>query len=68
MLVNALHEASEKNKSSVLLSFDFTEAFDRINHEKLIKKMKNMSIPSPFIAWVVDFLKGRHIWMCCIMK
>ena len=60
MLVNALHEASEKNKSSVLLSFDFTEAFDRINHEKLIKKMKNMRIPSPFIAWVVDFLKGRQ--------
>ena len=60
LLVNALHEADATQKSSILLSFDFTEAFDRINHTKLLAKMKAMGIPSPFIGWIANFLSGRR--------
>ena len=59
LLVNALHGARKGGKSSILLSFDFTEAFDRINHVKLIAKMVAMGIPSPFIGWVANFLTRR---------
>eukprot|EP01060_Flectonema_neradi_P017713 TRINITY_DN2455_c0_g1_i6.p1 TRINITY_DN2455_c0_g1~~TRINITY_DN2455_c0_g1_i6.p1 ORF type:complete len:1291 (+),score=92.88 TRINITY_DN2455_c0_g1_i6:504-4376(+) len=59
LLVNAICEARMENKRSVLLSFDFTAAFDKIDHQKLIDKMAALKIPSRFVKWVIGFLRKR---------
>ena len=35
---------------------DFSKAFDRINHQILIKKMRLLGIDNSLINWVIDFL------------
>lgn len=38
---------------------DFSKAFDRVPHSKLITKMKNLGIPSQVVNWVISYLTGR---------
>jgi hypothetical protein len=40
--------------------FDFSKAFDRINHQILIKKMRLLGIDNSLINWVIDFLMQRR--------
>ena len=39
---------------------DFSKAFDRINHQILIKKMRLLGIDNSLINWVIDFLMQRR--------
>ena len=38
---------------------DFSKAFDRINHQILIKKMRLLGIDDSILNWVIDFLMQR---------
>ena len=44
---------------SILITFDFSKAFDRIDHRKLVQKMLNMQLPAGFLRLLVDYLKHR---------
>eukprot|EP01060_Flectonema_neradi_P033701 TRINITY_DN572_c0_g1_i1.p1 TRINITY_DN572_c0_g1~~TRINITY_DN572_c0_g1_i1.p1 ORF type:complete len:1069 (+),score=93.84 TRINITY_DN572_c0_g1_i1:2156-5362(+) len=59
VLLNALSKAKNRCEKAIMVSFDFSAAFDRINHDILIRKMYNMGIPNQYINWVVQFLSQR---------
>lgn len=48
-----------KNKSTVVAYFDFTKAFDRINHKILLLKLKKYGFCDNFICWLSSYLSGR---------
>ncbi|CAB4032223.1 RNA-directed DNA polymerase from mobile element jockey, partial [Paramuricea clavata] len=39
--------------------FDFRKAFDLIDHNILVRKLKDLNIAHNIISWIVDFLKCR---------
>ena len=39
---------------------DFTKAFDKINHDILMKKMINHKIKGKTALWIQSFLKNRQ--------
>ena len=41
------------------LLLDFSKAFDRINHNILLRKMKDLTIDPTLIEWVRSFLSNR---------
>ena len=44
---------------STLLSFDLTRAFDNVNHERLIEKLKEAGFPKSFLVWIMNYLRAR---------
>lgn len=42
-----------------ILFLDFSKAFDRVSHNKLILKMKTIGIPPEIINWVISYLTNR---------
>ena len=40
--------------------FDYSKAFDLIDHNLLVRKVFNLVIPRGMALWVVDFLKQRY--------
>lgn len=40
--------------------FDYSKAFDLIDHNLLVRKIFNLSIPQGVALWVVDFLTQRY--------
>ena len=50
------------NKEVVeLIMFDFSKAFDRVNHRLLLKKLKKLGVSGPLLDWIRDFLVGRKM-------
>ena len=45
--------------ASVFVSFDFTKAFDKINHGDLLFKLRNMQLPTGFFNLMVDYVSNR---------
>eukprot|EP01060_Flectonema_neradi_P037212 TRINITY_DN741_c0_g1_i4.p1 TRINITY_DN741_c0_g1~~TRINITY_DN741_c0_g1_i4.p1 ORF type:complete len:1222 (+),score=65.98 TRINITY_DN741_c0_g1_i4:1817-5482(+) len=60
ILLDAISRSGNAGQSSVMVAFDFTAAFDRINHRILIDKMRRMGIPTQYIKWVTHFLSNRE--------
>lgn len=46
--------------ASVFIAFDFSKAFDRIDHQMLIVKAQEANLPSGFIILLADYLKDRR--------
>jgi hypothetical protein len=44
-----------------LILFDFSKAFDRVNHCLLLKKLKSVGVTGYLLAWISDFLVGRKM-------
>ena len=44
-----------------LILFDFSKAFDRVNHRLLLKKLKLLGISGNLLKWIEDFLVGRQM-------
>ena len=42
-----------------MVGLDFSAAFDRVNHNALIYKLRQLSIGGPFLNILMDFLTGR---------
>ncbi|CAF0947354.1 unnamed protein product [Brachionus calyciflorus] len=38
---------------------DFSKAFDRVNHKKLLRKLKKIGIDKLLLKWIESFLKSR---------
>lgn len=51
--------ANEENKSTDVMYLDFSKAFDRVSHEKLLHKLKALSFHPMILTWVSEFLSGR---------
>ena len=63
-LVHLLHkwyEATDKAGSALLpiCLLDFSKAFDRIDRNILLSKLKRMEVHPVLVNWVANFLTGR---------
>ena len=57
-LISIIHtcaQATDGTGASVrLLLFDYRKAFDLIDHNILVHKIRKLSIPLPIIHWIID--------------
>ena len=62
-LLQVLHDIGNKldNKCQVdTLYLDFAKAFDKVNHELLLLKLKRFGISGNLLSWLRDYLSGRY--------
>ena len=43
----------------MVISLDFSKAFDTVRHSTLLAKMAELDLPVPVYNWLVDFFKGH---------
>ena len=59
MLVDEISKNMQMGKQTDLILLDFSKAFDKIAHEKLISKLHFYGIRDKTLSWVKDFLDSR---------
>jgi hypothetical protein len=57
-MIMAMEDAQQGNKNIYLMQVDFTEAFDTINHTKLVKIMRDLGYPEDAIRVVNNMYTG----------
>ncbi|CAB0041140.1 unnamed protein product [Trichogramma brassicae] len=58
-LTESIRQAIDKRKVSMIVSFDFSKAFDTIPHSLLIEKLRRIGCAPPTLGWFVSYLTGR---------
>ena len=56
MLVDIISKNMQMGKQTDLIRLDFSKAFDKVAHEKLISKLHFYGIRGKTLSWVKDFL------------
>ncbi len=62
-LLQVLHEIGEmfdKRIQTDIVYLDFAKAFDRVDHQLLLKKLKNFGISGNLLQWFKNYLTNRH--------
>ena len=59
MLVNDLMTSVHNKKQVDLILLDFSKAFDKVSHEKVIFKMHQYGVRGPTLRWIKSFLDNR---------
>ena len=47
------------NPFVVVISLDFSKAFDTIRHSTLLPKLAELDLPTPVYNWLMDFFSGH---------
>ena len=50
----------ERNKNADVMYLDFSKAFDKVCHVKLIQKLKSYNIGGQLLKWLENFLSERY--------
>ena len=61
-LIQTVHDLSkylDENKCVDMAILDFTKAFDKVPHKRLIHKLKYYGITNPISSWIESFIAGR---------
>ena len=55
----------EKGQSTDIIYTDFAKAFDKVAHQRILRKMKALGIVGNALNWVRSFLTGRNqrVWV-----
>ena len=59
MLIVELHQNLQDGKQTDIILLDFSKAFDKVSHEKLIYKLHGYGIRGKTLRWIKSFLNGR---------
>ena len=59
MLVEDLARNLQAGKQTDLILLDFSKAFDKVNHEKLLHKLHQYGVRGNNLKWIKGFLDGR---------
>ena len=59
-VVNQFARALEMRQQIVVIYLDFSKAFDRVPHEKLLFKLECLGIKGSLVAWFRSYLSGRR--------
>ncbi len=50
----------DKRIQTDIVYLDFAKAFDRVDHQLLLKKLKNFGISGNLLQWFKNYLTNRH--------
>lgn len=62
-LVTVIHtfaSAIDNNNQIDLIFLDFSKAFDKVTHSKLIFKLRKYDIPEILVSWIAEYLRNRE--------
>ena len=59
MLIEELHQNLQDGKQTDIILLDFSKAFDKVSHKKLIYKLHGYGIRGKTLRWIKSFLNGR---------
>ena len=59
MLIDELAKNMQMGKQTDLILLDFSKAFDKVAHEKLLLKLHHYGIRGDTLKWKKDFLDNR---------
>ena len=59
MLVDEIAKNMQMGKQTDLIFLDFSKAFDKVAHEKMISKLHFYKIRGKALSWDKDFLDSR---------
>ena len=59
MLIEEFNRNQPEGKQTDLILLDFSKAFDKVNHEKLIHKLHEYGVSGKTLSWIKAFLNGR---------
>ncbi|KAJ9444828.1 putative RNA-directed DNA polymerase from transposon BS [Diplonema papillatum] len=57
--VTTIDRSLREKRYTCLLVFDLAKAFDTVDHDRLIKVMRDRGIPAKLVNWVEAFLRDR---------
>ena len=58
-MLDDARQAADRRLVTVSIFFDFSKAFDRVNHMKLMRKLKNINFSDTALTWIHSYLTGR---------
>ena len=58
-ITHKIYEALEQGSDFIFLSMDASAAFDRVWHDGLIFKLKQLGIEGELLAWIENYLTDR---------
>jgi hypothetical protein len=59
-IVEDIRLGLSRNEITVLVLFDFSKAFDCVNHEILISKLRHINFSPSALNWIECYLKNRY--------
>ena len=59
--VKNITESMNSKKLVGCMYLDFSKAFDSINHNRLLVKLKDMGVPKKLLDWITSYLSNRKI-------
>ena len=59
LAIDELSKTMQMGKQTDLIVLDFSKAFDKVAHEKLIQKLHHYGIRGDTLKWIKDFLDNR---------
>ena len=60
MLIDELSKNIQSRKQTELILLDFSKAFDKVAHEKLLQKVHVYDIKGDTLKWIKDLLDNRN--------
>ena len=69
-----LLKAMDEKKISILVMMDMSKAFDSINHDMLLFKLRSLCVSPSALEWFKSSLKGRYqhvrigVWFCLLSQ
>ena len=58
-VLDSMREAVDKRMVTLVVLFDFSKAFDRVCHGRLLDKLRRLKFSKPVIQWFRAYLEGR---------
>ena len=62
--LDGIYETLDDGALLIATFLDFSKAFDTVNHEVLIKKLKHYGVRGAVINWFSSYLEGRYSYVC----
>ena len=59
LTVNDLAKGLDDKSQTDMILLDFSKAFDKVPHQRLLLKVSHCGIAGVVLAWIKDFLHGR---------
>ena len=58
-LLHLITNSRLTNPYVIVISLDFSKAFDTVRHSTLLEKLAQLDIPDKVYNWLVDFFRGH---------